>query len=118
MPHKKLYITLGIIAVIVLAAVMMPLVMPSVKSGISIPESTARDILQAVDTHFDHPIERIAVLRYQIAEQSTWNGSDRYFVDGLTIFGIRFNRADVYMDGGIITMPSLENDLIIGGEVN
>lgn len=115
MIHKKIYITFGTIAVIILAAVVPPLVVSSVKSGVSIPETTAQDILQAVETHFDHPIERIVVLRYQIAEQGTWRGADRYFVDGLTIFGIRFNRADVYMDGGIITIPSLENDFIDGG---
>ncbi|MFA6524933.1 MAG: response regulator [Patescibacteria group bacterium] len=110
--HKKLYITLSIIAVIILAAILPPFMMPKVKSGIVISDKVRNEILLAVDTHFDHPAERLLVLRYQITEKSEWRGADRYFVSGITIFGIKFNMADVYVDGGIINIPSLENDII------
>ncbi|MFA6272457.1 MAG: response regulator [Patescibacteria group bacterium] len=113
--YKKLYITLSIIAIIVLSAMLPPLLMPKVKSGIAISDELRDEILLAVDTHFDHPIERMAVLRYQITEMEDWQGEyhNRYIVEGRTIYGIIFNRVDAYQNGGIITVPTLENDLII-----
>lgn len=113
MPHKKFYITLGILVVVLLAAVVPPLVMPSVSGGVDISSEAADTLLLDVHTHFDNPIERIAVLKYQITDKYQWRESDVYTVVGRTVFGIKFNRADAYMDGGLFTIPSLENDVIL-----
>jgi len=113
--YKKFYITLGIIIVIVLSAILPPLLTPKVKSDIDIPKETANEILQSVKTHFDHPMERLIVLRYQITKVEDWQGGyhNRYIVEGRTIFGLLFNRVDAYQNGSVITIPTLENDLII-----
>ncbi|MFA5134504.1 MAG: hypothetical protein WC505_01815 [Patescibacteria group bacterium] len=116
MSHKKLSITFIVILLVFAAAIAPMAIVRPVKKAVDVPDGTAREILHAVRTHFDHPAERMLVWRYQITEKGEWQGSDYYIVVGRTFFGIPLRKSAVYREGGIITIPSLEHDLIICGE--
>ncbi len=111
---KKGVIIAGGIVIIFAIAWVVPVAMPSVASDVSVSDATANEIIQVARTHFDNPIERLLVRRYQIAGVGEWQGKPVYTVVGRTFFGIAFNSAQAYESGGFITIPRLENDFISG----
>src|SRR3989344_4341526 len=116
MPHKKLYIVLGAIVCIFLAAFLPLLVMPSVKGGVDVSDSSVvYSVLQTARTHFDNPFQRALAFRYQIIHHEVVDQKDWYRAVGKTLFGVSIHTADVFSDGSTFTFPSFENDIVTPG---
>ena len=116
MPHKKLYIVLGAIVCIFLAAFLPLLVMPSVKGGVDVSDSSVvYSVLQTARTHFDNPFQRALASRYQIIHHEVVDQKDWYRAVGKTLFGVSIHTADVFSDGSTFTFPSFENDIVTPG---
>lgn len=90
----------GSVVGLVLVSLVPVVLLPSVVSGVTVPDSMVSVVMVSVDMHFDHPLQRIFIFRYQIVDRQVEPGSmDQYIVQGKTFFGVTAVRARVGADG-------------------